>query len=200
MAPPAEIWLHPKEYGSTHRNKAPMAPPTGIWLLLQEYGSSYRNMGSCYRNTVLPTQICCYCSVTKVMSDSVTLWTIVCQAPWGSPGKDTGVGCHFLLQESSRTRDWTRLLHWQVDSLTLSHQGIPTGIELFLLLRDQLWLYWQGYHFTKARRRQHPTYSPCSSCASVPLRKLLPLSVGWIWWLASNEENRAKVMKCHVWD
>jgi len=31
MAPPTEIWFHPKEYGSTHRNKALMAPPTGIW-------------------------------------------------------------------------------------------------------------------------------------------------------------------------
>ena len=35
------------------------------------------------------------------MSDSVvTLWTVACQAPlsMGSPGKNTGVGCRFLLQ------------------------------------------------------------------------------------------------------
>ena len=28
---------------------------------------------------------------------------------WGSPGKHIGVGCHTLLQESSRPRDWTRV-------------------------------------------------------------------------------------------
>ena len=28
---------------------------------------------------------------------------------WGSPGKNIGVGCHTLLQESSRPRDWTRV-------------------------------------------------------------------------------------------
>ena len=34
------------------------------------------------------------------MSDFVTPWTVVRQAlrPWDYPGKNTGVGCHFLLQ------------------------------------------------------------------------------------------------------
>ena len=56
---------HTLEYGSSPRNTA---PPPGIRLHPQEYGSygsSHRNMGSCYRNMVLPTQICCCCSVTK---------------------------------------------------------------------------------------------------------------------------------------
>ena len=44
---------------------------------------------------------CCYCWVTSVMSDSV--WPHRWQPtrlprPWDSPGKNTGVGCHFLLQ------------------------------------------------------------------------------------------------------
>ena len=29
--------------------------------------------------------------------------------PWDSPGKNTGVGCHFLLQGSSRPRDRTQV-------------------------------------------------------------------------------------------
>ena len=41
------------------------------------------------------------CSVTSVVSDSVQphRWqpTRLCR-PWDSPGKNTGVGCHFLLQ------------------------------------------------------------------------------------------------------
>ena len=46
-------------------------------------------------------------------------------SPWDSPGKNTGVGYHFLLQGSSWPRGWTcilcllHLLHWQADSLPL---------------------------------------------------------------------------------
>ena len=44
--------------------------------------------------------------------------------PWDFPGKNTGVGCHFLLQGIFPTQGWNpHLLHWQVDSLPLSHQG-----------------------------------------------------------------------------
>ena len=28
----------------------------------------------------------------------VILWTVARQVPWDFPGKDTGVGCHFLFQ------------------------------------------------------------------------------------------------------
>ena len=44
---------------------------------------------------------CCCCWVTSVVSDSVWphRWqpTRLCR-PWDSPGKNNGVGCHFLLQ------------------------------------------------------------------------------------------------------
>ena len=44
--------------------------------------------------------------------------------PWDSPGKNTGVGCHVFLQGIFPTQGSNLcLLHWQVDSLTLSHQG-----------------------------------------------------------------------------
>ena len=49
--------------------------------------------------------------------------------PWDSPGKNTGVGCHFLLQGIFPTQGLNSyLLHWQVDSLPLSHQRRLTGI------------------------------------------------------------------------
>ena len=37
----------------------------------------------------------------------VSLWTVAHQAlcPWDSPGKNTGVGCHFILQASSQSKD-----------------------------------------------------------------------------------------------
>ena len=47
--------------------------------------------------------------------------------PWDSPGKNTGVGCHFLLQGIFPTPGSNPhplcLLHWQVDSLPLNHGG-----------------------------------------------------------------------------
>ena len=46
--------------------------------------------------------------------------------PWDSPGKNTEVGCHFLLQGIFPTQGSNQcLLHWQVDSLLLSHLGGP---------------------------------------------------------------------------
>ena len=44
---------------------------------------------------------CCCCLVTSVVSDSVRphRWQPTrLPHPWDSPGKNTGVGCHFLLQ------------------------------------------------------------------------------------------------------
>ena len=55
----------------------------------------------------------------------VTLWTVARQAPesWNFPGKNTGVGCHFLLQGIfSAQKANPHLLHWQADSLPMSHQ------------------------------------------------------------------------------
>ena len=43
-----------------------------------------------------------------------------------SPGKSTGVGCHFLLQGIFPTKGSNLcLLKWQADSLLLSHLGSP---------------------------------------------------------------------------
>jgi len=48
----------------------------------------------------------------SVMSDSLRphgLWLARLLSPWDFPGKNTGVGCHFLLQRSSWPRDRTRI-------------------------------------------------------------------------------------------
>ena len=55
----------------------------------------------------------------------VTTWTVGCQAlcPWDSPGKNTEVGCHALLQGIFLTQVKNpcllHLLHWQMGSLPL---------------------------------------------------------------------------------
>jgi len=44
--------------------------------------------------------------------------------PWDFPGKNTGVGCHFLLQGIFPTQGSNLcLLHWQAGSLSPSHRG-----------------------------------------------------------------------------
>jgi len=52
---------------------------------------------------------------------------LLCQ--WNSPGKYTGVGCHFLLQGIFLIQELGpclfHLLHWQMDCLPLYHMGIP---------------------------------------------------------------------------
>ena len=49
--------------------------------------------------------------------------------PWDSPGRNTGVGCHALLQGIFPTWGLNprlfHLLHWQADSLPLGHLGSP---------------------------------------------------------------------------
>ena len=64
----------------------------------------------------------------SVMPDYATPWTVPLHAPrpWNFPGKNTDVGCHFLLQGIFPDQELnSSLLHWQVDSLPLSHHGSP---------------------------------------------------------------------------
>ena len=61
----------------------------------------------------------------------VTPWTVAHQAPlsMGVPSKNTGVGCHFLLQGIFLTHGSNlcllHLLPWQVDSLPVVPPGKP---------------------------------------------------------------------------
>ena len=76
--------------------------------------------------------VLCSCSVAWVMSDS--LWPYGLQSArllclWDSPGKNTGVGFHALLQGIFPTQGSNmyllHLVHWQVGSLPLAPPGKP---------------------------------------------------------------------------
>ena len=55
------------------------------------------------------------------------------------PGKNTEVGCHFLLQGIFPTQGSNQgLLHWQVDSLLLSHQAITSATHWAFINISQL--------------------------------------------------------------
>ena len=72
-------------------------------------------------------QVC----VSSAVSDS--LWPHGLQparvfCPWNFPGKNTGMGCHFLLQGIFLTQGSNlHLLHWQVGSLPAKPPGKPCG-------------------------------------------------------------------------
>ena len=72
----------------------------------------------------------CTQSLSRVQL-SATPWTVACQllCPWDSPGKNTGVGCHFLLQgifpNQGLDPHLLHLQHWQWDSLPLVPPGMP---------------------------------------------------------------------------
>ena len=86
----------------------------------------------------------------------MTLWTRAHQAPlcpWDSPGKNTGMGCHFFLQGIFPTRGSNPcLLQWQMDSLPLSQQGSPCihlipSNPCFSFRHANSWIYLLYYMF-----------------------------------------------------
>ena len=71
----------------------------------------------------------CVCVSCSVMSDSLQphgLEPVSLLCPWNSPGKNTGVAYHFLLQGIFMT-DGSKpvLLHFRQILFLLSHQGSP---------------------------------------------------------------------------
>ena len=81
----------------------------------------------------------CICAVASVGSDSANLWTVApcLLCPWDSPGKNTGVGCHALLQGILLTQGLNLhllcLLDWQEGSLPLAPPGKPSNYLINLI-------------------------------------------------------------------
>ena len=73
-----------------------------------------------------PSRCCCYCcwaaKLCPTLSPPQWLQPIRLLCPWDSPGKNTKVGCHFLLQGLFLTRDWTHIF---CSLFTTEHQGSP---------------------------------------------------------------------------
>ena len=99
----------------------------------------------------------CYALSHSAVSDSLQPYglqpaTVLC--PGDFPGKNTGVGCHCLLQGIFPTQGSNlhlqRLPHWQADSLPLSHLGSPLFTEL-----ERWW--WQPRWTSKLRAEDSKT-------------------------------------------
>ena len=69
----------------------------------------------------------CVCVLTQLLSHVQLFATLMDYSPpgscpWDFTGKNTGVGCHFLLQGIFLTQGLNPCLqHWQADSSPLSH-------------------------------------------------------------------------------
>ena len=85
---------------------------------------------------------------------------------WGFSGKNIGVGCHFLLQGIFPTQGSNScLLHWQLDSLPLSHRRKFSSVQSL----SRVWLWLHGLQQTKL---------PCPSPATRAYSNSCPPS----WW------------------
>ena len=82
------------------------------------------------KNVCMCVCVCvCVCVLVSHVQLFVTSWTVACQAllSQNSPGKNTGVGCHSLLQGIFPIRGWSPdLLHCRQILYCLSHQGSST--------------------------------------------------------------------------
>ena len=84
------------------------------------------------RNKWLLLKPCSQSVCAQSIRFSASPWTIapaILLCPWNFPSKNTGVGCHLLLQRIFPTQGLNpcilRLLHWQVGSLLTAPPGKP---------------------------------------------------------------------------
>ena len=100
------------------------------YLILWRCKCFYFSCSNCMSFTQISW--CYMCAVLRCSVVSNSLWPhgllptrLLC--PWNFPGKNTGMGCHFLLQGIFLTQGSNlcllHFLHWQADSLPLSHLG-----------------------------------------------------------------------------
>ena len=83
---------------------------------------------------------------------AATLWTVAAKllCLWDSPGKNTGMGCHFLLQQIIPTQGLNPsllcLLQWQADSLPLVPPGKPSWFLIIHQIGNTCKKWFLGLH------------------------------------------------------
>ena len=100
----------------------------------QHYKSVYLN-GICRACTLVSFVLCC--AVRSCISLSATPQESRLLCPWDFLGRNTGVGCHFLLQGIFPTKGSnSHLLHWQADFfffLTTEPPGKSLKLYFYLI-------------------------------------------------------------------
>ena len=101
--------------------------------------------------------ICCYCWVASVVFNSVQphrRQPTRLHRPWDSPGKNTGVGCHFLLQcmKVKSEREVAQLCATLHDPMDCSPPG--SSVHGIFQARVLLLLYWLHQSLWLCRSQQ----------------------------------------------
>ena len=79
--------------------------------------------------------------------------------PWYSPGKNTGVGCHALLQGIFPMQGSnSHLLHWQVGSLPLAPPGKPIFLYMLVLIHLLRVVFLTMWPLSPEQNLKHPVY------------------------------------------
>ena len=103
--------------------------------------------------------LCC----CQVMSDSLEpheLYPARLLSSWDFPGKNTGMGCHFLLQGIFLTQGLNPcILDSKTDSVLLSHQGSPTNCyKIYLFVKwnnlELVVMDAQLYNYSKKKKKK----------------------------------------------
>ena len=108
-----------------------------IWKYSRAFGSNFsssKSVTTVWRHTFVARAEACFssqaktgCPFAQALSVTPGMQPSRLLCPWNFPGKNTGVWCHFLLQRIFVTQGLNPhllcLLHWQADSLPLSHLG-----------------------------------------------------------------------------
>ena len=123
----------------------------------------------------------CCCLVAKSCPTFLQLrglQPILLFCPWDFPGKNTEVGCNFLLQGIFPTQGLNLcLLHWQMDSLPLSHLGSPCSVSVQTKLSSQNDL--EAGSVKEERRRREwevneaEIFSPCPLTTGISVKSRL---------------------------
>ena len=141
-------WWRPHQRGSCLRRR-PFVPGTELCYLcfpaaLQSTAKHPRNIWRIKENQVFCStaetcESCLYVGLLLLLKALVAHLYLTLRSHgsyparilclWDFSGKNTGVGCHFLLQGIFPTQGWKPcLLYCQAGSLPLNHQGSPNKI------------------------------------------------------------------------
>ena len=71
-----------------------------------------------------------FCCAQSVVSDSLESYGL--PSPWDFPGKNTGVGCHFLLHVSREKHDLKRYMHPNVHCSTVYNSQDREATYMFI--------------------------------------------------------------------
>ena len=116
--------------------------------------------------------------------------------PWDPSGKNTEVGCHFLLQGIFLSQGSnTCLLHQQVDSLPLSHQGSPNPfVKSYIIFKD---IYSTFRQKRKKKKKLQILQGGSPAAWHTQVQRKLPLYELWNWLPYLNQSHRklSKLLK-----